>query len=109
MSKSYTRVLATLSNAKAVYLYNMDMDAKFTEDLVVSGKPVTVESEDGSLQYKFTNPLTGWFCSITTDDTERMPNVLQFSNGDVAVKVSPIRTYTADELSQAKPFVGGAL
>lgn len=108
MSKSYTRVLATLSNAKAVYLYNMDMEAKFTEDLVVSGQPVLVTSDDGSMQYKFTNPASGWFCSITADDTERMPNVLQFPNGDIAVKVSPIRTYSADELAQAKPFVGGA-
>lgn len=109
MSKSYIRVLATLSNAKAIYLYNMDMDAKFLEDLVVSGKPVTVASEDGSLQYKFTNPASGWFCSITADDTERMPNVLQFDNGDIAVVVSPIKTYSTKDIAKAKPFSGASL
>ena len=109
MSKSYTRVLATLSNAKAVYLYNMDMEAKFTENLVVSGKPVTVESDDGTLQYKFTNPASGWFCSIIADDAERMPCVLQLDNEDICVVVSPIKTYSIKDVAKAKPFVGGAI
>lgn len=108
MSKDYKRVVATLSNGKSIYTYNMDKSAELPASVVVSGLPETVVSTSGSEQYKFSNPSSGWFCSISADDAERMPAVVQFPSGDIGVELKPLVSYTSKDLASAKPFAGGA-
>jgi hypothetical protein len=104
MSQSYKRVLATLPNATTIYIYNMDQSAEFPESVIVSGKPETSISAKGTVQYKFSNPSSGWFCSIAEQDTDRMSQVLQTASGDIAIKLSPLPEVTDKDLATAKPF-----
>lgn len=107
MSQSYKRVPATLNNAVTIYVYNMDTSAELPKSLILSGKPETSVSQQGTVQYKFSHPSSGWFLSIAEDDTERMANVLQVASGDIAVTVSALIEVTAKDLATAKAFVPG--
>jgi hypothetical protein len=104
---AFKRVLATLDNGQAIYLYNADMNAELTAPVVLSSQPIIRTSQDGSEVYKFNHNATGWFGSIKPDDTDRMDNVMQLGDGDILIKVSPIKSYDIKDLAKATKFVGG--
>lgn len=106
MANEFRRVLATLDNGTALYLFNMDMSAEFTSATVLSSQPILKAQADGAMVYKFNHTASGWFASIKADDQDRLPNILQLPNEDIVIKVTPIKSYDLKDLAQAKPFVG---
>lgn len=103
---AFKRVLVTLDNQQAIYIYNADNSADVSTSIILSGKPVVVEQDNGSSIYKFNSADTGWFGSIRSDDSDRMDNVMQLGE-DILIKVSPLKSYTIKDYAKATKFVGG--
>lgn len=108
VSANYKRVLVTLDNNQALYIYSMDMSADFDSAIVLSGKPETTTQSDGSEVYKLNHTASGWFGSVKADDTERLSQLMQLADGTILLKVSPIKSYDLKDLTKATKFVGGA-
>ena len=107
MSNSFKRVLATLDNGQSIYVYNADATAEFTSAVVLSSQPELRTDREGTEIYKFNHSASGWFASIKPTDTDRMANVLQLANEDIVIKITPIKSYSVNDIKSAKPFVGG--
>jgi hypothetical protein len=107
MSQSYKRAMATLTNGQIISVYNMDQSAEFDSAMVLSGKNIETVSSQGTKQYKFSNPSSGWFTSIATEDTDRfiLGTTVVVSGDDILTKVSPLKTYSTNEFDK---LVGGA-
>jgi hypothetical protein len=101
------RVLVTLDNNQALYIYNMDLEASFDTPIVLSGKPVPTAQADSSLVYKLNHSASGWFGSIKADDDARLSNLMQLADETILLKVSPLKSYDIKDLAKAKPFVAG--
>lgn len=106
MANEFKRHLVILDNNKAIYAYNMNLQAELPASMVMSGQPEPTEQPDGSLVYKFNHPASGWFASIKADDTDRLSTVKQLDDGTILFKVTVPVTHTDKDLAKAKPFLG---
>ena len=106
MSKEFQRQLVILTNNKALFVYNMDLDAELPASMVLSGQPTPVAQADGALVYKLNHPASGWFGSIKADDSERLTALMQLPDETILLKVAVPVTHTDKDLAKAKPFLG---
>ena len=106
MANEFKRVLATLDNGTALYLFNMDMSAEFTSATVLSSQPILKAQADGAMVYKFNHTASGWFASIKADDQDRLPVLRQLADGTILCQVSAPVTHTAKDFASAEPFLG---
>ena len=106
MAKEFQRQLVLLPNAKAIYVYNMSLQAELPTTMVLSGQPEAVTQPDGSTVYKLNHASSGWFGSIKADDQDRLPVLRQLADGTILCQVSAPVTHTAKDFASAEPFLG---
>lgn len=102
------KLLVSLDNGQALYIYNTDLQADLPSAIVLSSQPIVRTQSDGTEVYKFNHPTSGWFGSIKVSDEARCDNILQLPNEDIVIKVTPFTTYGVKDLTKATKFVGGA-
>lgn len=100
------KLLVTLDNGQALYIYNTDLQADLPSAIVLSSQPIVRTQSDGTEVYKFNHPASGWFGSIKLDDTARCENIMQLPSEDIVIKVSPIKSYDLKDLTKATKFGG---
>lgn len=107
MSSTYKRAVATLNNGKSIYVYNMDMSAQLSGPVVLNGLDVVTTSSNGVPVVKVSDPDSGWFTSIPTEDTERFAvgTTVARLEGHVLVRINPLKSFSVKDFDRA---LGGA-
>lgn len=97
------RILSSLDEDIAIYVYNKSDSAKLVEQVLVGSMEPKQNGE--YTQYVFSNASTGFFCSVNTEDADRMAFVKEL-DGKLLIKVAPLKVITVkDYNSKAKPFI----
>lgn len=97
-----TKILSSLSADTAIYVYNKSETAQLEEQVLVAS--IEPKTNGEYTQYVFSNASTGFFCSINTEDTDRLPFVKELE-GKLLLKVSPLKEYSVADYNKAKPFI----
>lgn len=105
MSSTYTRVIATLANGQSIYVYNMDTSAKLSDSIVLASTNEPRENAQGNLEYRLSDPSTGWFASIRVEDNARL-EATALLEGYRLAQVVPLRSFSVKDFQRA--LKGGA-
>ena len=98
----YISMKATLDNGKVITVYNTDLRApRLVSTIALAGLPEVRMSRNGRLEYRFSDPTTGWLTSIAETDTEYLDNVTVQPDGMHTLVVTPFKSYSVAQARNA--------
>ena len=98
----YISAKATLDNGKVITVYNTDLRApRLVSSIALAGLPEVRMSRNGRLEYRFSDPTTGWFTAIGETDTEYLDNVTEQPDGMYVIVVTPFKSYSVAQARNA--------
>ena len=98
----YISTKATLDNGNVITVYNMDIKApRLVSTIALAGLPEVRTSRNGRLEYRFSDPVTGWFTAIGEADADYLDNVTVQPDGMYSIVVTPFKSYSVAQVRNA--------
>ena len=98
----YISTKATLDNGNIITVYNTNTTApRLVSTIALAGLPEVRTSRSGRLEYRFSDPTTGWFTAIGEQDTDYLDNITVQPDGMYSIVVTPFKSYSVAQARNA--------